>query len=141
MKERKERKKERKRFTTRAPLYARIYQKQCRAQKTEEGFSRIQYAKRECVLRVDDVFFSLNKTKIEAFFLLFRKQQNTLFVPAVKKQKPLTTFVLFAHREEEEVKKKSRRRAQTHAVYTRCILSLFLLPGGRQNGKRKKKST
>ena len=66
MSERKKRKKERKRFTTRAPLYARIYQKQCRAQKTEEGFSRIQYAKRECVLRVDYVF--LKKTKIEAFF-------------------------------------------------------------------------
>jgi hypothetical protein len=63
MKERKERKKERKRFTTRAPLYARIYQKQCRAQKTEEGFSRIQYAKRECVLRVDDVFFFFEQNK------------------------------------------------------------------------------
>jgi endonuclease/exonuclease/phosphatase family metal-dependent hydrolase len=58
--------KKRKRFTTRAPLYARIYQKQCRAQKTEEGFSRIQYAKRECVLRVDYVF--LKKQKLKRFF-------------------------------------------------------------------------
>ena len=58
-----------------------------------------------------------------------------------RRQKKNHLPLLFAHREEEEVKKKSRRRAQTHAVYTRCILSLFLLPGGRQNGKRRKKST
>ena len=74
MSERKKRKKERKRFTTRAPLYTRIYQKQCRAQKTEEGFSRIQYAKRECVLRVDYVF--LKKQKLKRFFLFLIEENN-----------------------------------------------------------------
>ena len=97
MNERKE-KKERKRFTTRAPLYARIYQKQCRAQKTEEGFSRIQYTKRECVLRVDDVFF-LN-TKIEALrsFVLFLN--NRLFRPSPPSKK--TTYHFCLHIEKKK---------------------------------------
>lgn len=107
MKERKERieRKERKRFTTRAPLYARIYQKQCRAQKTEEGFSRIQYAKRECVLRVDDVFFFNTNLKRFFVFLFGRKKTKKMYnnnktnVPAVKKR---TTYHFCLHIEKKK---------------------------------------
>ena len=65
MNERKKRKKERK-ITTRAPLCTYIPEA-CRAQKKKK-VSHGYNTQRECVLRVDDVFFFF----IEAFFFLIQ---------------------------------------------------------------------
>ena len=146
MNERKREKERKKEIHNARTFYARIYQKQCRSQKTEEGFSRIQYAKERRVLRVELCVFL--KKQLKRFCNLFLIEENNTQKNKIRQQtrrgtpskRPPLFFVCTSRR-----RRRRRRERETKSTNTRGIHEMHpvVVPssGGRQNGKRRKTTT